>query len=390
MAGEYDVVVIGAGPGGSSAALHSARNGLRTLLVEEHSMAGEPVHCGECLSHLCVERLGLKPPEKVISLHVNGVRVLFPDKTSSILNEKGYVLEKHLFEQWLVDEAAKAGAEIRFSTKVTGLDRSDGFWKVISNDSEFKTRIVIDASGVNSVVSGKLNLNKRFDSVIGLQYEMTEIKNDGYLDFYLWPKLAPHGYLWMIPKNSTRANVGLVTSEKTKAKAYLDEFIRAEGWQNKKIVKTFGGLIPASGPMENTCGDGIMLVGDAAGFTSPLFEGGTHLAMVSGKMSANVAKEAVEKNDTSKRILLKYEKMWRAEFPDYSKLIYGKDTLYQFTEQELNQVGWVMPKDVSNMGIVDMLNTGANLLFKYPHLLRKGVMKTFQAFKYSRAEHYGW
>ena len=125
--------------------------------------------------------------------------------------------------------------------------------------------------------------------IAGFQYEILDVPNDGYLDFYLWPKYSPHGYVWMIPKEGGRANVGLVTTDKKGAIKYLESFIqdtylngkptvnppwRAEGIK----IRPFGGTIPISGPRTTTVGDGVVLVGDAAGFTSPLFEGGTHLA----------------------------------------------------------------------------------------------------------------
>ena len=66
-----DVLVIGAGPGGGSAALHAARAGLSVMIVEADPGVGVPVHCGECLSHLAVENLGLEIPEEVIALDCN-------------------------------------------------------------------------------------------------------------------------------------------------------------------------------------------------------------------------------------------------------------------------------------------------------------------------------
>ena len=105
-----DVLVVGAGPGGGSAALHAARAGLSVMLIEDHAEIGTPVHCGECLSDVAVANLELDLPESVISKRVEGIRVLFPDGTDKLLTEPGYVLEKHLFEQWLADEAIEAGA----------------------------------------------------------------------------------------------------------------------------------------------------------------------------------------------------------------------------------------------------------------------------------------
>ena len=119
----YDVLVIGAGPGGGSAALHAARAGLSTLIVEADPEVGTPVHCGECLSELAVENLELQIPDHVKALDVKGIRVIFPDGTEKLLTEKGYVLEKHLFEQWLCDEAIAQGAELRLGHRVNSMER---------------------------------------------------------------------------------------------------------------------------------------------------------------------------------------------------------------------------------------------------------------------------
>ena len=98
-----DVLVIGAGPGGGCAALHSARRGLDTMLIEDHPEVGTPVHCGECISDLAVRNLDLDIPDDIIALPVSGIRVIFPDGTAKCLTEHGYVLEKHLFERWIAD-----------------------------------------------------------------------------------------------------------------------------------------------------------------------------------------------------------------------------------------------------------------------------------------------
>mgnify|MGYP000158362471 CR=1 FL=1 len=97
---QCDVLIIGAGPGGGSAGLHTSRAGLKTIIVEADPEVGTPVHCGECLSHIAVENLDLEIPDHVKALDVKGIRVIFPDGTEKLLTEKGYVLEKHLFERW--------------------------------------------------------------------------------------------------------------------------------------------------------------------------------------------------------------------------------------------------------------------------------------------------
>ena len=386
----YDVVVVGAGPAGGSAALHCSRANLKTLIIEEHEKIGEPVHCGECLSLYAVQNTGINPPESVISEHVKGVRVIWPGGRATVLNEDGFVLEKHLFEQWLCEEAVRAGSGLQLGTRLEDLKRENNLWVLKTTKGEIKTKIVIDASGVASVVSRKLNLNERFKTVTGIQYELRDIERDGYLDFYIWPSFAKHGYLWMIPKKSGRANVGLVTIETNKAKSATDEFVKKMGWEKKVNVKTFGGLIPASGPLKNTYAQGVMLIGDAAGFTSPLFEGGSHLGLKSGEFAARVAKSAIEKGDFSKEVFAEYEKLWKAEFPPYEKIVKGKDSLYAFSDEELDFIAQKFPGTFDDFNGAQKILFGLKVLMERPHLYTKGFVPAMKAFEYSQAKFYGW
>ncbi len=390
MSERFDVAVIGAGPAGGSAAFHAAKAGLSTVLLEEHEVIGEPVHCGECLSDIALKRMGWKIPKEVVSYSVKGVRAIFPDNSAFRVTEDGVVLEKHLWEQWIAKQAQDAGAELKLGHRVTGLQRQEGIWKINSSKGELQARILIDGSGVQSVSNTLLKLNNRFSSVVGIQYELTDIPRDEYMDFYLWPELSPNGYLWMIPKSDGRANVGLVTDQNNKAKGFLEEFVRRKKWDSKVKVKTFGGLIPSSGAMEKTLSDGLMLVGDAAGFTSPLFEGGSQLGLMSGKFAAQTAREALDASDTSVSFLKRYEARWKAEFPPYEKIIRGKDQLYNLTDAELNEVASIMPKEMGKTNYLDYLKVGMNITFGHPHLWSKGVLRVFEAFKYSRAKFYGW
>jgi len=363
-----DVLIIGAGPGGGSAAIHAARAGLDTIIVEADPEVGVPVHCGECLSQMAVDNLDLDLPEDVIALDCKGIRVIFPDGTDKLLTEKGYVLEKHKFEQWLMDEAEKKGAVLHRSHKVTYMERiynsKNEFtnWKIDGKGERFpiECKAVIDASGVTGVASKILDMGTEVEVIAGFQYEMTEVDNDGYLDFYLWPEYSPHGYVWMIPKKGGRANVGLVTTDKKGAIKYLDKFVedtylKGKGVQNPEWRKPgtkprpFGGTIPISGPREVTTGDGLILVGDAAGFTSPLFEGGSHLALWSGREAAQTISNAIQSGDLSDKALQPYVKAWKNRFPPYHKILKGKTALYELTDKELSNMARCLPKELGSM-----------------------------------------
>jgi len=407
-----EVLVIGAGPGGGNAALQSARRGLSTILIEDHPAIGTPVHCGECISEIACHNLDLDLPEHVISKRVHGIRVIFPDGTEKCLSEEGYVLEKHLFERWIADEAVEAGASMHLGHKLSSMERleEDGRftgWLCDGKGDEFpiRAKIVIDASGVAAACSKIVRLgddeplNEMGKVVAGMQYEMLEVPTDGYLDFYIWPKYAEKGYLWMIPKCDGRANVGLVTEDRPRAKKALDEFIdithfkgleQARPPWKEKGSPAFGGTIPISGPFENTHHDGLMLVGDAAGFTSPLFEGGSHLALKSAVYAAKTAAAAIEEGNLSADRLSEYSRLWKDEFPPYDKILRGKNALFDLTDDEMSVMARCFPDEMADMGINGKAMVGLRLLVRRPGLYFKRIIPAMLAFGYSRARYYGW
>ena len=408
MATECDVLVVGAGPGGGAAALHAARAGLSVILIEDHAEIGTPVHCGECLSDIAVANLELDLPQSVISKRVDGIRVIFPDGTDKQLSEPGYVLEKHLFEQWIADEAVAEGATLNLGHKLTGMTRIESGGKFTGWLCEGKgdafpitTKILIDASGVAGVCSKLTKLNERPKVIAGIQYEMHDVPTDGYLDFYIWPKYAKKGYLWMIPKCDGRANVGLVSEDKKGLVKDLDAFIDITHFSDLEItnppwrdgsmsVRGFGGTIPISGPHERTYSDGLMLVGDAAGFTSPLFEGGSHLALKSAVFAAQTAASAIKSGDISASHLAAYQAAWKKEFPPYDKILKGKTALYNLSDDEMSLMGRCFPQEMSAMGPHGKAMVGLRLLFRKPSLYFRRIVPAMLAFGYSRAKYYGW
>lgn len=392
--------------------MQSARRGLSTILIEDHPAIGTPVHCGECISEIACHNLDLDLPEHVISKRVHGIRVVFPDGTEKCLSEEGYVLEKHLFERWIADEAVEAGASMHLGHKLSSMERleEDGRftgWLCDGKGDEFpiRAKIVIDASGVAAACSKIVRLgddeplNEMGKVVAGMQYEMLEVPTDGYLDFYIWPKYAEKGYLWMIPKCDGRANVGLVTEDRPRAKKALEEFIDITHFKGLEQVRppwkekgspAFGGTIPISGPFENTHHDGLMLVGDAAGFTSPLFEGGSHLALKSAVYAAKTAAAAIEEGNLSADRLSEYSRLWKDEFPPYDKILRGKNALFDLTDDEMSVMARCFPDEMADMGINGKAMVGLRLLVRRPGLYFKRIIPAMLAFGYSRARYYGW
>ena len=138
-----------------------------------------------------------------------------------------------------------------------------------------------------------------------------------------------------------------------------------------------------------TVDEGLILVGDAAGFTSPLFEGGSHLALWSGREAAQVVAEAM-KPGTSQNRGLRNTKRHGETFPPYDKILKGKTSLYGLTDAEMSEMANFLPEELGNMSALQKLGIGLRILVRRPSLIRKGVISTLKSFGYSRAKYFGW
>ncbi len=385
-----DVLVIGAGPAGAMAAWRAAELGVRTLVLERKPTVGVPVRCGECLSEVAIARLGLPLPQCARSTRVRGIQIVFPGGEEHLLAEPGVVLNKDRFEQWLVEQSIAAGAKVKLQSSVGSLQRTGNHWHVETKDGHaYRAAIVIDASGVSSVTSTQTGLNDRPATRIGLQYLLTEFPSSDVVRFYLWPHFCPNGYLWVIPKSGDRAYVGLVTSDNAIAKKCLDDFIAHNGWQENPRTGVSGGTVPAQGPIDRTFADGLLIVGDAAGFASPLFEGGTHLALVSGELAARTAAEAIRAGKWQAAQLAEYQTKWNRQFPNFESLIKGRHALNDLAASELDQLSAVLPLELSS--VKGLRKTLVLLrLLGYTRLINRGAINILRAFELSRARRYGW
>src|SRR2546421_293381 len=130
----YDAVVVGAGPAGGMAARALAAAGFQTAIVEKKKVVGEPVQCAEGVSEFGLASNGLRPRDAWVAQRVSGAKCIVPNGTWFYITRlPGYAINRPMFDRWLVDGAVDDGAELRTSTKVTGITRHDGGWRVQAN-----------------------------------------------------------------------------------------------------------------------------------------------------------------------------------------------------------------------------------------------------------------
>jgi digeranylgeranylglycerophospholipid reductase len=374
---EYDVVVVGAGPGGSTAAKSCAEEGLNVLIVEKRQEIGAPVRCAEGVSKSELASL-VEIKKRWIAAEVAGAKVYSPDNTVITLsaeqagNEVGYILERKIFDRWLAKQAAKAGADILVKTAAIGIEKDGEALKIkLRRAGEFfdvTAKIVIGADGVESRV-GKwmgidttLKLNEIESCVQYLMTGLDEKYDMDYCHFWLGHSRCPGGYIWLFPKGNGSANFGIgvmPSMAKETAKYYLDRFLEAEGIGMSKVVEVVAGGVPVS-PMEKISAERCLLVGDAARHADPITGGGIINAMRGGKIAGKVAAEAVRKNDFSARFLSRYDKLCKEDFGktlERNKILQKK--ILKMKDETLNNLaksleGYRM-EDMSVTGIVKEL-----------------------------------
>lgn len=355
MKDRYDVIVVGAGPGGSIAAKTCAEGGLDVLLIEKRQEIGDPVRCAEGVGKGDLKR-HIEPDHKWIAAEVNGSVLVAPDGTRIKMSEdasaakSGYILERKVFDRALAQKAAMAGAEVMVKTRATGLLKNNGRITGINamylgDRYEIRSNIVIGADGVESKVGrwGGIDTSlKPADIETCAQFLVSNIKHDDYSLFYLGHHFAPGGYVWIFPKGPNMANVGIgiqgSKSGNVRAITLLQNYLKNYLPQAKIIEMVVGG-VPACGPIKQTINDGLMLVGDAARQSDPLTGAGIVTAMDAGKIAGEVAIKAHQAGDFSVRILKEYEDRWRMTIgKEIARSLQVKNLLIKLSDEQLNQL----------------------------------------------------
>ncbi len=386
----YDVLVVGAGPGGSSAARFAARSGLKTLMIEKRPDIGSPVRCGEGLSKEWMHEGEIKPNSHWISDEVKGARIFGPSEKKAIVlraekagNEVGFVIERDKFDKEMAALAAEAGSDIWVKSPALEVIKEDG--KVAGakvrhngNMEEVRAKMVIAADGFESEFGRWAGLKSvilaKNDIISCVEYRMRNVDSDpDYTDFYLG-SVAPSGYLWVFPKGEREANVGIgvtITASKDRfdVKNYLDRWIANHpGYAKGKTIQYITGGVSVSKVKDKFTLPGLLLVGDAARLIDPITGGGVANAYISGRYAAAVSKEAIETGVYSQEMMSKYETMVKDKFQrKHLRNWLAKEKLATLSDETLDKLVDVMSEvqvnDISTQAILEAVQ------LKYPELM---------------------
>ncbi len=346
----YDVIVVGAGPAGSTASRFAAAGGASVLMLEKDRDVGYPVRCAEAVSHEGVVQF-IEPDPRWIAATVGKFRIVVPNGNSIVprLDGIGYVLERRIFDYELAKLAVSQGAEVVTKAYVYDLLRSDGEItgvRALIKDQKIDIRgkVIIGADGVESRVGkwGGIDTTCHIhDMESCAQVTLSGVNVDeGILDFYFGDEIAPGGYLWVFPKGKDSANVGIgISVECAKEKAavrWLDEFVQKKFPHAAMLTRIAGGV-----PCAKTCDEivkgNVMIVGDAAHQVNPVSGGGIISGMIGGMIAGQVAAEALERKDSAH--LQEYQKRWQKRLGWRHEVFYRiKEAIYNFSDDTLNKL----------------------------------------------------
>ncbi|MBC8254932.1 MAG: geranylgeranyl reductase family protein [Ardenticatenia bacterium] len=339
---QCDVVVVGAGPGGSAAAYWLARRAIDVLLVDKvHFPRAKP--CGDGLTPHAIamlETMGLARTIEQRGRAFAGVRVLAPDGRASLFNlpagmdgqpQQGLVIPRHDLDDILRQQAVAAGC--RFlpgfmalvphycQGQLAGIVGQRG-----SHPLTIQARLVILATGSSRTLVEALGLAPDDKpSGLAMRAYLTGVSNlDEYLEIYLHGDLLP-GYAWIFPAGEKTANIGVgirldgITPGEgaRQLRAAFERFVQSKSAEGRLLGQAHGAPLCTDFPAIRTFASGALVVGEAAGLVNPLTGEGIALALESGQLAAEIANKALRAGNVSSDQLLRYDEALRQRHADY-------------------------------------------------------------------------
>ncbi len=320
MKTSFDVLVIGAGPAGSTAAERLAACGLDVGLLEEHPVVGEPV---DCTGVVGVEAfVGFDLPQRIVVGSFDAVTIHSPagiPATYRATEPLAYIVDRAELDRTLAARAREAGATLLLSTQAVDVDRNargvDVTCRCLGDEMRrLSARMVIVAAGPRFAFHERLGLAT---SSVLWRSAHAELSGDGlpHAQVYLGRDVAPGAFGWAVPvKRSGIPHVRVGVNSHSDAPRYL----------RKLCDENFPHLMPNDGsfqyrswvvpvvPLSRTYGDRILAVGDAAGQVKPTSGGGIYYGMLSAREAAETVRDAFKRGTLNGEALSDYEKRWRA------------------------------------------------------------------------------
>jgi len=294
----YDVVVVGAGPAGATAARHCSLLGLSTLLVEAKKLPRNKP-CAGAVTEKALAELGFAPGHDLVEGEIYGATLSttkVPPFTIRSNRRVAILVSRDKFDHFLADRAADAGAELSDGERVRNVQISDENVLIRTDRRELHSKIVIGADGVNSTVARETGLRDKIRKALCMVAEVNvdaaQITDPQLIRLHFG--LVKNGYGWILPKRD-RLNIGI--GSPTLQPQIFHEFIEYLDL-GLNLPKPMAHALPIYCPRQIVT-KRTMLAGDAAGFVDAFTGEGIYYAIKSGRLCAETALEAVASGEYS-------------------------------------------------------------------------------------------
>jgi len=302
----YDVIVIGAGPAGSAAAAECARNGLKTLCIEEHGTIGYPIQCAGLLSDAAFAECRVSGHS--ILNQVRGARIMSGSGTGILIDaktRKAVVVDRGALDCEMAETAADAGAEFSLKTAAYDVRGTTLLTRGVKGHQAIPFRLLIAADGPRSSIARIFNMTRAKTFLAGIQADLVHDCDPRFVEIY--PEASPDFFGWMIPTGKGRARIGLCSGIRVQ-----ERFLEFRKKFGNSTIHLVTGTLPL-GLMKRTFGHRTLFVGDAAGFAKPTSGGGVYTGIRSARHAAAVAGTCCEADLFSDEILADYERRWQED-----------------------------------------------------------------------------
>ena len=336
----YDVIIVGAGPAGSTAALYAHKLGLNCILLDKAVFPRDKI-CGDALSGKSVRLMRelnlLEGVEKLEGSEINRITFGSPshsqfdvhlkgNKNNDFIT-KGYVVPRKIFDNFLFKKADELTETRQGFTVNDIIYENDNISGVKGTNIEGKEEIlnapiIMGCDGANSIIARKLGLYEmdmeNTAVAIRCYYEGVEgLSNQ--IELHYVSEVKP-GYFWLFPAGNDKANIGIGLSKNDAKKEdrtlrqIMDEIVQSDYFRSRfgnarPLEKPVGWNLPLGRIQRKNHGNGFMLLGDAAGLVDPFTGEGIGNAMVAAKYAMQVASKAKNHKDYSERSFSEYDQL---------------------------------------------------------------------------------
>ncbi|MGI9533332.1 MAG: NAD(P)/FAD-dependent oxidoreductase [Thermodesulfobacteriota bacterium] len=281
----YDLAIVGGSFGGLTCASAASARGLKTVVFDKKISPDASTQTTGIFVKEIADKVDL-PSNLIRKIH--GVRLYSPNFKYIDLISPGYyfiVTDTCQVLKWFAEQAEKNGSELRYGVEINRATNEGQ--QITFPDHSVSSSYLVGADGAKSKIAEIFNLGVNKEFLLGTEYEVGGIDNidEDFLHVFLDSELAPGYIAWLVPGvNLTQIGVATKYPNRPNIPKFYNKIKNYFELKNCEILNRRGGYIPCGGPVKPIGKDNICLLGDAAGFVSPMTAGGIHPAVEIGRL----------------------------------------------------------------------------------------------------------